>query len=627
MHKLLQAYHIARNMGPRYILFRLNHELQKRTGRFMKRFPVQPPWQEYLSLEDWKANKPAFFLTQKPGKSFADLGIPALPEPPCINGSIRFFNAAYKQLGKDYDWLTHPLTGYRYNPGQHWSRVNDFSAAAGDIKYVWEKSRFSYIYEVIRYDQQQGTSHAAWVLAEICSWIDANPVNAGPNYKCSQEMSLRLLNWTFALNYYQHDKALTPEVFYKIQYAMYWQARHVFDNIHFSRIAVRNNHAITETLALYIMGSLFPQFPGASEWKEKGRRWFEQEIAYQVYPDGTFLQFSMNYHRVVVQLFCWAFAVSEALQESFGSVVYERAYASLRFLAACQDSITGWLPNYGNNDGALFFPLSSCDYRDFRPQLNTLHLFLTGQALYERGAWSEDAWWFRAGAMQAASFAPIQPQDGWQVFHNGGYAVLREGNTLSFLRCGSHKDRPAQADNLHLDVWHNGQNVLQDGGSYQYNALPEEMNYFMGTASHNTVMLGAHNQMLKGSRFIWFYWTQAEQLEVEERPDAWVFRGTIRAFGQLGRNIRHRRTVTKKKGVPHWEVEDMVLGKPGHLPLRQLWHPATAALRLEAQDAHGQKVAPSAEPGWVSAYYGIKEESDTVVFSVTGQALKTTIEL
>ena len=124
---------------------------------------------------------------------------------------------------------------------------------------------------------------------------------------------------------------LTEDIFDKIQFAIYWQMDHVYKNINFSRIAVRNNHAITETLALYLVGLLYPQFPGAEKWKQKGKDWFEEEIAYQVYEDGTFLQFSMNYHRVVIQLLTWAIVLAEKNNESFSPVVYERAKKSLNF--------------------------------------------------------------------------------------------------------------------------------------------------------------------------------------------------------------------------------------------------------------------------------------------------------
>lgn len=126
-------------------------------------------------------------------------------------------------------------------------------------------------------------------------------------------------------------------------------------------------------MTLYLIGLLFPQFPDAKEWKEKGKKWFEEEIKYQIAEDGTFLQFSMNYHRVVVQLLTLAIAVADNNGELFCKEVYERSYQSLNFLYQCQDELSGYLPNYGANDGALFFRLNDCDYRDYRPQLDALH--------------------------------------------------------------------------------------------------------------------------------------------------------------------------------------------------------------------------------------------------------------
>ena len=50
------------------------------------------------------------------------------------------------------------------------------------------------------------------------------------------------------------------EIFKRIINSIYWQIDHVYKNINFSRKTVRNNHAITETLSLYLSGLLFPFF-------------------------------------------------------------------------------------------------------------------------------------------------------------------------------------------------------------------------------------------------------------------------------------------------------------------------------------------------------------------------------
>ncbi len=65
----------------------------------------------------------------------------------------------------------------------------------------------------------------------------------------------------------------------------------------------------------------------------------------------------------------------------------------MNFLYQCQDDSTGWLPNYGSNDGALFFKLNDCDYRDYRPQLDALYYLLTSEHLYDR-QYEDREWYF-----------------------------------------------------------------------------------------------------------------------------------------------------------------------------------------------------------------------------------------
>ena len=55
-------------------------------------------------------------------------------------------------IGKNYNWITNPDTGFKYDINKHWTEIADYSKEAGDIKYVWEKSRFSFLYDIIRYD-------------------------------------------------------------------------------------------------------------------------------------------------------------------------------------------------------------------------------------------------------------------------------------------------------------------------------------------------------------------------------------------------------------------------------------------------------------------------------------------
>jgi hypothetical protein len=606
-----KIFNLVKNMGWRYVTFRLRHEFLRRSGLLKRKFPAAPAAQQYITLQQWKAQPAKFFFGSK-----ASLSIPRDPQPELKKrfgqikeGKLLMFNSVLAYLGKDYDWVTNPDSGHRYDINKHWAEIADYSPEAGDIKAVWEKSRFSYLYDIIRYDYHFNEDCAAQVFADISSWIDGNPVNRGPNYRCSQEISLRVLNWLFALYYYRDSPALTDAVFDKMQYAIYWQMDHVYKNIHFSRIAVRNNHAITETLTLYLAGLFFPTLPNASVWKTKGKAWFEEEIAYQIYEDGTYLQFSMNYHRVVAQLLTWAITLSEKNNERFSDVVYERARKSFEFLRICMVEENGWLPNYGANDGALFFKLSDSHYRDYRPQLQALAAALGMDAGFSG---TEDTGWY--GIKPKGD--TWQPANGLHSFTKGGYYIIREPETLTFIKCGSYKDRPSQADNLHLDIWYKGENILLDAGSFKYNTDFETVRYFSGTASHNTVMLGDNDQMLKGGRFIWYFWSQCKAATLAEDTDTFTFTGTISAFAHVSEGITHKRTVTKRKGKPYWDIKDELNDLPEYLQIKQLWHLPleNTSVTITALHKNGEAIPPILHEGWYSSLYSHKEETKELHF-------------
>jgi hypothetical protein len=625
LQKLKDDANMVRNMGFRYISYRILFELKRKRGRLKRKFPVSPKLQQFISLQQWKKINVHFFFNDK----FAI----QLPKRPSLelkewfdnfqNGKLVFFGILAFNLGKEYDWVTNPESGFVYDNQKHWTEIADYSKEAGDIKYVWEKSRFSFLYNIIRYDYHFEQDCSEIVFNEILSWIDHNPINCGPNYLCSQEMSLRILNWTFALNYYKNSPVLTDATLQKIMHSVYWQIRHVYSNINFSRIAVRNNHAITETMGLYLFGILFPFFPESPKWKREGKKWFEEEVTYQVYPDGTFLQFSMNYHRVVIQLLTWGIRLSELNNEVLDKVVKERAQLSLRFLFNCMNTANGYLPNYGANDGALFFPLNDKEFMDYRPQLHALSAVLYQETIEVN---NEDQYWY--GINENNQTMMVQHQ-GTQSFSAGGYYLLREKDAFTFIRCGNHKDRPSQADNLHLDLWVNDENILYDGGSYKYNTDEESLRYFFGTASHNTVMLGDYDQMKKGSRFIWYYWTQSVKSGWKEYGDYYEFRGAVKAFQQVDNNIVHIRTVKKYKDQWKWEVKDEVKHR-NSLDINQLWHPEQTKnfqISFSAFDGENKQLTSKIREGWFSPQYGIKKESEVIVFSTASHTIRTIIEI
>lgn len=615
------------NMGWRYVCFRTFYILRTKTGLFKVKFPTSLKPLDGVSLKSWRKNAPSFFFSGKiisglersPSESLKSTfeGI--------LKGKYTFFShLTYTVADGAEGWHTNPDTGYRYNAKKHWTEIADLSKEAGDIKFVWEKARFSFLYDVIRYDYHHEEDCAGFVFRQIESFIDHNPLNLGPHYKCSQEISLRILNWTFALYYYRDSVELTEVRFQKIMHSVYGQLHHVYHNINFSRIAVRNNHAITETLMLYLSGLLFPFMPNTSEWSKKGKKWFEEEVAYQIYEDGTFLQYSMNYHRVVLQLLTWGLRLADLNGQRFAEVVYDRAVKSLYFLDLCADPVSGQLPNYGANDGALFFRLTDDDYRVYTSQLNDLRAVLERKV----SCIEESCYWYGMTDLRIEE----ANKNGVYTFPKGGYYIAQEDTTKTFIRCGAYKDRPSQSDNLHLDIWVDGINYLWDTGSYKYNTEDHWLNYFNGVAGHNTIGIEGHDQMLKGGRFIWFYWVKEAEgqwkLSNDEGKNSLLFEGKIEGYRHFG-GIKHKRKVFKYRNALEWVITDELEGKGDHVAY-QFWHinPAVEHLiEITCSDAKGNQLEPLYELKSYSRYYGTREDSIRVSFQTHTEGLRTIIRI
>jgi len=585
----------------------------------LKQYPINFVEKMFISLDEFRKEDRFFF------KSRESLNVPKDPTDALkakakriLCGEVQFFSHSWMDLG-NYDWITNPDTGYKYDIHQHWSQVEDIDPKAGDIKFVWEKSRFSWLSVIMRYDYHFDEDHSEFVFGQIMDWINKNPLNCGPNYKCSQETSIRILNWIMLLNFYKNSEALTEKRFQKIVNSIYWQIKHIESNISFSRICVRNNHAITETLTLYLTSLLMPWLPDAEKRKKNGKCWFEQEIDFQIADDGSFIQNSMNYHRVVIQLLTWAIAIADCNREKFSDFIYVKALKSVNFLYQFQEESNGWLPNYGANDGALFFHLNDNDYRDYRPQLDALYWLLTGKNLYLES--QEDYQWYNKSGVSHHLLSLLNKQQGVVDFKDSGYFLFREFDTLTFIRCGGYNSNEGGNDSLNIDIWYKGENVLLDAGSYKYNTEDKLIRYFNGNASHNTVMLDDHDFMQKGIRFIWNYPTQVISVKASESENEFVFKARIKAFCYVAPNIIVERTVRKKKGIPEWNVLDRIENKPPISIMKQLWHTADSNFQLKS-DAERYNSS-----GKYSSYYGEYIKDEQIQFSTDGNEIKTNIIL
>lgn len=653
--RIADAFTVLREDGPRWLGWRLWYEVQLRRG-FVRSLPpiadVGVPLAHELDLpaaeldhwlfRTWQEQGGAFFFQCEEAAELRSLigdreAVISLAER-TLKGEFRYFSSEWRTLGNPPDWFQGVKPGSRWPSDKHWSRLADLSPELGDIKYVWEPSRFGFVFGLVRAWAATGDQRypeAFWLLVE--DWLDSNQPELGPHWRCAQEMSLRAMAWTFGLYAFRDCPSSTRARVARLIKNVWYHAVHVEKLNWYAVECVRNNHAVSEAVGLFTVGTLFPFLPGAKRWQLHGKEGLARELSWQIYEDGAYVQHSMNYARFVVQLCTWAIRLADVNKVSLPETVGSSAKRLLHFMVALQDQATGRVPNYGSNDGALIFPLTTCGYLDYRPALGALSQAVGEGRLYATGPWDEEAAWFCGPALLAKNPEAATIEKRSTAFPQGGYFVLRGTQTHGMIRCATYRHRPAQADMLHLDAWYFGRNVLVDPGTYSYNAQPSWSGHFAGTASHNTVVVNGTDQMRKGSRFMWHNWTKSRVLSSIESGGCTLFAGEHSAYAP----VTHRRTVLLENETYlildelrggsvedryrlHWLLNDFPLDQlpdgavikvPGHedSPLR------VAVLLHQDERIDVVRAREDGEPrGWQSLHYGQKSPAWSMELVRTG---------
>ncbi len=635
MGKIRTIFKITRNMGGVYLFYYATHRIKLVLGILQKQTSYIDlneiseddilESSENSILESFKNSKGHFLFSSS---DFTDRDFGESVENYLENYKSNIFTFFfYKKINLDQRdlWLRSPDTGYLYDASKHWTKIEDFSKESGDIKYVWEPSRFQLIYDLVRQhhcsrDAQEKVEIEEYFLFIIEDWIDKNPINKGPNYKCSQEISIRLMAWFFGIYYFEPFVIQREGFLLKFFKSVYFQVLHVENNISFSMHLVKNNHSITETLLIYATGFLFPFLKGANHRRSKGKKLFLNEVKYQLFEDGSFIQYSFNYQRVALQLMTWCLYLCRNNDETLPEWLTERVKKLVLMLYSMQDEVSLKLPNYGANDGSIFYKLNSCEYRDYSPQIQCAYnYFFPNEKLYENKSSLEDSFWFNRGVIPDCDNVNFEKAISFPT--SGYYRVNSVQNSFLFFRCGKHHYRPSQSDNFHVDIWDNGKNIIRDSGSYKYNTADDMNLFFKGSKSHNVVIIDGENQMEKGPRFVWLNWSQANLLQSEKREEWHILLGELKAYQHIDNSIRHKRAILCSRYQRAWIIIDILKSDKVH-DYTQNWNLNDSFHvnhSFESYEKSGKRITEVCKPGFDSSYYGNYEKRDRLEVTQTGK--------
>lgn len=512
------------------------------------------------------------------------------------------------------DWMCNRLTGQKFEGATNpWWRLHDFDSRVGDIKGVWELSRMDWVLAFSQHAALGEASQLTRLNDWLSDWCQSNPAYLGPNWKCGQEASIRVIHLLIAAHFL--GQLVKPSLALTDFIAMHLQR--ISPTLSYA-VGQSNNHATSEAAALFIGGEWLASQGHAdgNRWSKTGRLCLENRARRLISPDGTFSQYSVNYHRLMLD----AFSVSAWWQRHrnlapFSDQLHLQLSSATDWLHVLVDDETGEAANIGANDGANLLPLTRAAYRDFRPSVClAMCLFRNCHAYPDDPNSQGTLRWFGLVPNRTAPKQTETPIADSRIANDGGFAVLKSEEMKVVLRYPRFRFRPSQADALHLDLWVGSANVLRDAGSYSYNTDQATLDYFNGPAGHNTVQFDSHDQMPRISRFLFGSWLKTR---VFKSPELTAQRQQLSASYRDSWGASHQRTVVVENGLVN--VTDSVGGFADQAVLRWRMIPGDYQLTIDGQaisvvgGKHKLTVTVSVPleraelvQGWESLFYGQK---------------------
>jgi hypothetical protein len=480
-------------------------------------------------------------------------------------GMLPFFSGSLRDVGVPPQWFQ---LGEKKDDG-HWSDVIINDQIGSDVKLTWDLSRFQWAPTLaaaysITSDSIYIESLNQWIL----DWWSQNPPNSGVNWVCAQEASIRMLNLLNSAHLLGQDNEPSEAL---IQFVQIHCAR-IAPTLQYS-VSQANNHGISEAVALFVGGHWLNRVSNSKIEKsralihaKRGRKVLETLVSTLVSKDGSFSMYSLNYHRVVLDTLNLAeYWRKEMELDSFSPILLSRASLMVDYLFAFVDENSGDVPNFGTNDGSRSFLLTASEYRDYRPTVQLGARLFQQSSKFSSSDCNDSLAWMK---LKTKSDQEKSQKRESSLFMDSGFVALIPKNSDSSwaaMRFPQYKFRPSHSDQLHFDLWHLGQNILCDSGTYSYNTDPILENYFVGSKGHNTIQFDGNESMPKIGRFLVGEWLQASKIA---DINGWNKKNVWSASYKDYRNIVHSRSIFYKNDT--WTIIDKFQGHSEKAILR--WH-------------------------------------------------------
>lgn len=453
---------------------------------------------------------------------------------------LSFFNLVDVQLGTPVRWQKDRNTGVEapLKPIQFVDYRN--AMVFGDCKLVWEPNRHHHLVVLARAYKATGeTRYADAVVAQMLDWIDQNPYGYGMNWRSPLELSVRMINWVWALDLIEDAGVIDKPIRRRVVECVW---RHCHDVVRkYSQGTSANNHLVGEAAGVFVAASYF----GFAHWIDDSRSILEREVSKQIFDDGCTREHAFGYQFFVLQFYYCASVVADRYGQPFSDDYFAAMKLMLRFQLLL--GLDGDVPLVGDSDDGYVLDLGGLE--DRVAVLAWINIGIDGdQGFHHLARRSESSTWMEldrpSGDYAMAPFESV-------AFQEAGYYLLRsEGGTsrvtvlfdcaeLGYTSIAAH----GHADALSCLVRIDGRDLFVEAGTYDYFTYPEWRNHFRSTKAHNTLEIDGLDQSVMAGPFMWDVHARAECQEWTTDGQGGLVVGSHDGYERLEDAVTHTRRV------------------------------------------------------------------------------------
>ncbi len=319
---------------------------------------------------------------------------------------------------------------------------------------------------------------------QLCHWVQTVK-REDPRYAKawrSIEAGLRMEYWTKAMLYFEGSPSITEHVIDTFIASVTEHAEHImgiWDSYH-----LMSNWGVLENHGLFIASVILPSSERTLEYQNEALRRLALEIEIQVYDDGMQWEQSPMYHNVVAHNFL------DILILARRNGIILPPILALKTKTLCHASFIwqkpdGNTPCMGDSD--------EIDQRD----IITKGSYLFGDSLLKSRASErfdfDTIWDLGLEAQKEYANLPVEEDTSClRVLEESGNAYIRRGESYVHFHCGTMGAGHGHSDQLHVDLFSNGEDILVDAGRFTYVGKAERFEFKDSTA-HNTTTVDNEN--------------------------------------------------------------------------------------------------------------------------------------